>query len=111
MFMQGLHLKQCGMVQSEMDPCLYYKIMERLVGEGTTSRKEVSGFLIVITWVDDCRYFGTQDLICEYEKTVGTNCKCTFEGVSSEFVSVQMNHDLKMKTMELTQEEYWVKAI
>jgi hypothetical protein len=103
MFMQGLHLKQCGMVQSEMvDPCLYYKIMERLVVEGTASRKEVSGFLIVITWVDDCRYLGTQDLISEYEKTVGAYCNCTFEGVSSEFVSVQMNHNLQLKTMELT---------
>ncbi len=29
MFMQSLHLKKCGMVQSELDPCIYYKIMPR----------------------------------------------------------------------------------
>ena len=28
MFMQGLHLKHCKMVQSEMDPCIFYKVME-----------------------------------------------------------------------------------
>ncbi len=28
MFMQSLHIKKCGMVQCEVDPCIYYKIME-----------------------------------------------------------------------------------
>ena len=109
MFMQGLHIKQCGLMQTEMDPCIYYKIMEES-GESSVERK-VTGFLIVITWVDDCRYFGTKDLVEEYEKTITKNCKCTLEGVSKEFVSIKLNHDLDNGTMELTQEDYWVKAV
>jgi hypothetical protein len=109
MFMQGLHIKQCGLVQTEMDPGIYYKIMEES-GE-TSAERKVTGFLIVITWVDDCRYFGTKDLVDEYEKTITKNCKCTLEGVSKEFVSIQLNHDLENKTMELTQEDYWIKAV
>ncbi len=33
------------------------------------------------------------------------------EGVSKEFVSIQMNHNLRKKTFTFTQEEYWDKAI
>ena len=109
MFMQGLHIKQCGLMQTEMDPCIYYKIMEES-GESLAERK-VTGFLIVITWVDDCRYFGTKDLVDEYEKTITKNCKCTLEGVSKEFVSIKLSHDLDNGTMKLTQGDYWVKAV
>ncbi len=34
MFMQSLHIERCGMAQSELDPCIYYKIMPRDVGSG-----------------------------------------------------------------------------
>jgi hypothetical protein len=37
--------------------------------------------------------------------------RSTFEGVSSEFVSVQIKHDLQNKTIELVQEDYWVKVV
>jgi hypothetical protein len=110
MFIQSLQVKQCGMVQSEMDPCIYYKILEK-DKEGGSGISKVTGFLIVISWVDDCRYFGSKELVEEYEKTISANCKCTMEGVSKEFVSIQLNHNLKERTMELSQEEYWVKAI
>ena len=73
--------------------------------------KAVTGFLLVISWVDDCRYFGTGELVSEYEKTITDNCKCTMEGISKEFVSIQMDHDIKAKTFILTQEDYWDKAI
>jgi hypothetical protein len=109
MFMQALHMKSCGMVQSEMDPCVYYKIMEKQ--NVISSVKQVEGYLIVISWVDDCRYFGTPGLVAEYEKTISANCKCTLEGKSKEFVSIQINHDIGKKTLELTQEDYWCKAI
>lgn len=104
MFMQGLHLKHCGMVQSEMDPCVFYKIIEEQGGV-------VKSYLIVITWVDDCRFFGTEDLVRSYEETITKNCKCTLEGVSREFVSIEINHQVKEGILELTQNEYWVKAI
>ncbi len=69
MFMTGLHLKHCGLVQFETDPCVFYKIME---GKGGN----VSDYISVITWVDDCSYFGTDHLVKEYERNVQKNCKC-----------------------------------
>jgi len=104
MFMQGLHLKHCKMVQSEMDPCVFYKIMEDEKGI-------VTSYLIVITWVDDCRFFGTPDLVEEYEKMISKNCKCTLEGISKEFVSIQIGHKVNEGVLELTQEDYWIKAV
>jgi hypothetical protein len=71
----------------------------------------VKDYLVAITWVDDCRYFGTDDLVAEYEKTLTENCKCTLEGVAKEFVSIQIHHNVEGKTLELTQEDYWVKAV
>ena len=96
------------MVQSDIDPCIYYKIMENA---GDEANNAVSAFLVVISWVDDCRYFGTPELVAEYENLITSNCKCTMEGISKEFVSIQMNHDLDKKTFELTQEEYWEKGV
>ena len=62
MFMQSLHIKKCGMIQCDVDPCIYYKIMESETGNDGTNGT-VTGFLIVISWVDDCKYFGTIDLV------------------------------------------------
>jgi hypothetical protein len=104
MFMTGLHLKHCGLVQSEMDPCVFYKIMEDKAGN-------VSDYILVITWVDDCRYFGTDHLVTEYERNVQKNCKCVMEEESKEFVSIEITHDVLGRTLELTQSEYWVKAV
>ncbi len=71
----------------------------------------MTGFLLVISWVDDCRYFGTPELVGEYERIITSNYKCTMEGVSKEFVSIQMNHNLGKKTFTLTQKKYWDEAI
>ncbi len=60
-----------------------------------------------MTWVDDCRYFGTPDRVKQYEKKISENCKCTLEGGSKEFVSIQVHHDKERGTIELTQEDYW----
>ncbi len=105
MFVQGLHTKGCGLTQSEMDPCIFFKI-----DTDATTRK-VTGYLVVMTWVNDCRYFGTPDLVKQYEKTISENCKCTLEGESKEFVSIQVTHDKERGTIELTQEDYWEKAV
>jgi hypothetical protein len=92
------------MIQSEMDPCVFYKILEDENGK-------VASYLVVITWVDDCRFFGTADLVKEYEATISKNCKCTLEGISKEFVSIQINHKVEEGVLELTQEDYWIKAV
>ena len=39
------------------------------------------------------------------------NCKCTMEGESTEFVSIEIQQDLEAKTLELTQVNYWEKAV
>jgi hypothetical protein len=69
------------MVQSEMDPCIYYQIIQRDTKMGETIVTILEEFLIAITWVDDVRYFGTQKLVKEYEKVLSSNCKCTLEGL------------------------------
>jgi hypothetical protein len=78
MFIQGLHKQKCGLTQSEMDPCIFFKINK---DEKTDLVKD---YLVAITWVDDCRYFGTDDLVAEYEKVLTENCKCTLEEPSEE---------------------------
>ncbi len=74
-------------------------------------KRLVKNFLIVITWVDDVRYFGTEKFIEEYENDVTKNCKCTMEGDSNEFVSIEIKQDLESRTVELTQAKYWEKAV
>ena len=104
MFMQALHIKKAGMTQCEVDPAIYMKVV---TGEGGY----VTDFMVAITWVDDVRYFGTAKMVKAYEATISANCKCTMEGVSTEFVSIGIRHDLQRGVLELTQEEYWVKAV
>jgi hypothetical protein len=109
MFMQGLHMKKCGLTQCEVDPSIYFKIEE-----GSADRGQgivVKEFLIAITWVDDVRYFGTDKFVKEYEENVSKNCKCTMEGDSNEFVSIEIKQDLENRTVELTQNTYWEKAV
>jgi hypothetical protein len=112
MFMQSLHLKKCMMAQSEIDPCIFYKILQQDVDDGCGGMEtRLVEYLLAITWVDDVRYFGTEKMVKEYEETINQNCKCTFEGVSKDFVSIQIHHDVAAKTLELKQEDYWEKAV
>ena len=109
MFMQGMHIKQCGLTQCEVDPAIYFRIEE---GEAPTKdERKVKNFLIAITWVDDVRYFGSEKFVQEYEEAIKKNCKCTMEGESNEFVSIEIKQDLINKTLELTQSSYWEKAV
>jgi hypothetical protein len=110
MFMQGMHIKKCGLTQCEVDPAIYFRIEE---DETAPNKKDgkVKDFLIAITWVDDVRYFGSDKFVHDYEEAIKRNCKCTMEGESNEFVSIEIKQDLKEKTLELTQSSYWEKAI
>jgi hypothetical protein len=36
---------------------------------------------------------------------------CVLEGESKEFVSIEINHDVWGRTIELTQMEYWIKTV
>jgi hypothetical protein len=109
MFMQGMHIKKCRLTQCEVDPAIYYRVEEET--NNSNEKKVVKDFLIVITWVDDVRYFGTDRFVKEYERDVKENCKCTMEGESNEFVSIEIKQDLENKTVELTQVKYWEKSV
>jgi hypothetical protein len=109
MFMQGMHIKKCGLTQCEVDPAIYFRIEEE--SATATKEKKVKEFLLAITWVDDVRYFGSDKFVQEYEETIKRNCKCTMEGESNEFVSIEIKQDLVNKTLELTQSSYWEKAV
>jgi hypothetical protein len=50
-------------------------------------------------------------MVAEYERIVKKEMKCTMEGLSTEFVSISMKHDLSAGTMELTQPKYWESAV
>lgn len=92
-----------------MDPAIYFRIDEQASKQD--GENVVKDFIIAITWVDDVRYFGTDKFVKEYEEAVSANCKCTMEGDSDEFVSIEIKQDLKEKTLELTQIKYWEKAV
>ena len=103
MFMQSMHLKKLGMTQCQTDPTIFYKYKyedsPRNVSssaDGTEAEgRKITGYIFVLTFVDDVRYFGTDDLVKEYETEVQKHCKCTLEGESKEFISIQMKQDLK----------------
>jgi hypothetical protein len=109
MFMQGLHIKKCKLTQCEVDPAIYFRIDEDSDTPG--KEKKVKDYLIAITWVDDVRYFGTERYVKEYEESIQQNCKCTMEGESNEFVSIEIRQDLEKRILELTQIKYWEKAV
>jgi hypothetical protein len=110
MFMQSLHLKKCSIMTqiSEIGSLHFYKIMQRDVQDANGGKESVSTeYLLAITWVDDVRYFETEEMVTNYEKTINENCRCIFEGVSKDFVSIQILHDVDAKILELRQEDYW----
>ena len=104
MLMQGLHIKECGLIQCQVDPSIYSKF--ELDDDGKTKE-----YLFVITWTDDVRYFGTPKMLAEYERIVQAKIKCKLEGVSKEYVSISMEQDVVNGTTELTQPKYWVEAV
>jgi hypothetical protein len=104
MLMQAIHVKKCGMTQTDIDPSIYMRVYEDAEGK-------VEDYIICITWTDDVRYFGTDRAVKEYEEAVALHLKVTIEGDSDEFVSLEIKQDLEAGTLELTQKDYWVKAV
>jgi hypothetical protein len=90
MFMQGMHIKKCGLTQCDVDPAIYFRLKEGAAP--TKDERKVKDFLIAITWVDDVRYFESDKFVHEYEEAIKRNCKCTMEGESNEFVCRKGNN-------------------
>jgi hypothetical protein len=118
-FVHSIHLKKLGMAQCQTDPTIFYKHKcENSSRDESTSAVEteaegrkITGYIFVLTFVDDVRCFGTDDLVEEYETEVQKHCECKLEGESKEFTSIQMKQDLKNGTTELTQPDYWGKSV
>jgi len=104
MLMQDVHINKCGLMQTEVDPSIYIDVEEDDEGK-------VKEFILLITFTDDVRYFGTSAREARYEADVQEHLKCKMEGESAEFVSMEFHHDKEAGTLELKQPKYWEKAV
>jgi hypothetical protein len=75
------------------------------------SSDKVVGYLIVIAFVDDVRFFGTEPEIEEYKKNVMSRLKVKFvDPPVEEFISIETYQDLNRGTCELKMPRYFEKA-
>jgi hypothetical protein len=68
------------------------------------------GYILLISWVDDVRYFGTAEEVAWYKKESPNCMPITDEGESQEFVSLEIKQDLVAGTLEVTQSKYFLAA-
>ena len=93
MLMHSLHTKTCGLTQTQPEPSMFVKIV-------VDDNDEVDGYLLVIAWTDDVRFFGTDKEVEGYVKKVRGRMNVTFEeGPVAEFVSVETTY-LRWNTTE-----------
>ena len=127
------HTNLLKMRQSVVDPCIYWKFRYSDVegpatrlqtAEDLALRKEadglgiklandgriVVGYIFLISWVDDVRYFGTAEEVAWYRKESPNCMPITDEGESQEFVSLEIKQDLVAGTLEVTQSKYFLAA-
>ncbi len=63
MLFQSAHVDGCGMTISEVEPSLHVKIE-------TDENDEVVEWIIAHVWIDDVRYFGTDNIVQRYEEQI-----------------------------------------
>ena len=72
----------------------------------------VVGYLTVMAWADDVRFFGTEPEIEKYLVGVRSKVKITLEKPPvTEFVSIETHQDSNRGITELKMPSYWVKAL
>ena len=104
MLMHSVHTETCGLTQTQPEPSMFVRII-------VDDKDRVVGYVIVIAWTDDVRFFGTDRELEQYKKGVQSRMKVTFEmGPVAEFVSIETHQDLVRKLTELKMPKYWVKA-
>ena len=102
--MNAVHIQTAGLTQTETEPSMYFKI-------NVDNDDTVTGFLLVIAFVDDVRYFGTEPEIEAYKKAVMSRLKVTFEKPPvSEFISIETYQDNELGLTELKMPNYFEKA-
>ena len=128
------HTEKLGFTQSKVDPCIYWKYKyadrphdvpneweqaaadeaERLDGtlgvDSPQKTKRVIGYIVLISWVDDVRYYGTDDLIAWYDLEAPKIMPIVIEDAPEEFVSLEVKQDLEAGTLEVTQSKYFLAA-
>jgi len=100
-----------GMKRSSVDGCVYYLTR----GEFVTPKNGgdsvwTSEYLIVLTWTDDCPYFGTPKLEVWFRAEMEKHLPMVWTDVCTDFISIQIKQDLSLGTCALTQPKYWVAA-
>ena len=102
--MNSVHIDTAKMTQTHPEPSMYVKIK-------VDSNDSVAGYLIVIAFVDDVRYFGTQPEVDKYKQDVLSRLKVKFEKPPvQEFVSIETYQNLEEGTCELKMPKYFDKA-
>jgi hypothetical protein len=90
-----VHIATAKLTQTQPEPSMYVKI-------NVDANDIVTGFLVVIAFVDDVRYFGTDPEVNEYKAAVLSRLKVKFEKAPvEEFVSIETYQDLQQGTFEL----------
>jgi hypothetical protein len=104
MLIQSVHIKACGLTQTQPEPSMYVKIH-------VDENDNVTGYLLVMAFVDDVRFFGTDPEVQQYMMDVKSKIKVTFDKPPvAEFVSIETHSDFKYNTTELKMPKYWDKA-
>jgi hypothetical protein len=102
--MNSVHIVTAKMTQTQPEPSMYVRIK-------VDDDDLVIGYLIVICFVDDVRYFGTDIEVKEYKEAVLSRLKVKFEKPPvQDFVSIETYENLKEGTFELKMAKYFEKA-
>jgi hypothetical protein len=102
--MNSVHIQTAGLTQTETEPSMYFTIK-------VDEKNNVTGFLVVIAFVDDVRYFGTEPEIDAYKRAVTSRLKVTFENPPvAEFISIETYQDNELGITELKMPRYFEKA-
>ena len=102
--MTSVHTQTCGMTQTAPEPSMFVKI-------NTDDEDNITGYVIAISFVDDVRFFGTENENNEYKGLVSSKLKVKFdEPPISDFVSIETHQDIKLGITELKMPRYYDKA-
>jgi hypothetical protein len=104
MLFQDAHINKCGLTLSEVELSLFIKLR-------VDDDDNVVEWMICTIRTDDVRYFGTKEMLDEYEMELQKHIKVKLLGVPGEFVGVEFKHDLSLGIMELKAPKYWEAAL
>ncbi len=81
------------MTQTAPEPSMFVKI-------NTDDEDNITGFVIAISFVDDVRFFGTENEINEYKRLVSSKLKVKFdEPPIVDFVSIETHQDIRLESL------------